>query len=302
MGRAGNDGSQRVLIPSDENTVKLPHSAPELQSSSGERPLAVVTGASSGIGATYAQRLAQEGYDLLLIARRADRLQQLCREIAARGGQARALAADLTRDDDVARVEEELGAAKNLEFLVNNAGFGTYELFHEADPSGQAQMHQLHVVATVRLTRAALPRMVARNRGYIVNVSSVSGFMQGPYSVSYCATKTWMNSFTEGLHLEMRKLGTAVRVQALCPGFTVTEFHQTMNMDRSFAGRSWWMTPESVVEESLAGARKGRLYVIPGLRYKLIVALLRLLPRPMLHALVGRAPNVRRGESRHQVQ
>ena len=282
--------------------MRLPPAAPEPQTPCGERPLAVVTGASSGIGATYAQRLAQEGYDLLLIARRADRLQQLCREIASGGGQARALVADLTRDEDVTRVEEELAVARNLEFLVNNAGFGTYELFHEADPKGQARMHQLHVVATVRLTRAALPRMVARNRGYIVNVSSVSGFMQGPYSVSYCATKTWMNSFTEGLHLEMRRLGTKVRVQALCPGFTMTEFHHTMNMDRSFAGRSWWMTPESVVEESLAGARKGRLYVIPGLRYKLIVALLRLLPRPLLHAVVRSAPNVRRGESRRQAQ
>lgn len=282
--------------------MRVPQSAPERQTSSGERPLAVVTGASSGIGASYARRLAQEGYDLLLIARREDRLQRLCSELSGRGAQARMLVADLTREADVARVEDAVRAAKNLEFLVNNAGFGTYELFHEADASGQVEMHQLHVMATVRLTRAALPGMVARNRGYVVNVSSVSGFMQGPYSVSYCATKAWMNSFTEGLHLEMRRLGANVRVQALCPGFTLTEFHQAMNMDRGFVGRSWWMAPESVVEESLAGARRGRLYVIPGLRYKLIVALFRFLPRPVLHAWAGRAPNVQRGENRRQLR
>lgn len=262
----------------------------------GGRPLAAVTGASSGIGEIFARKLATQGYDLLLVARRRDRLEALAAELSVRNGiTPEVLAADLTRDYDVARVAERLAAARNLDTLVNNAGFGSSALFHEADAASQELMHRLHVLATMRLCRAALPGMVARKSGFIVNVSSVSGFMQAPFNISYCATKTWMNSFSEGLHLEMCLAHTGVVVQALCPGFTYTEFHDVMQATRETVPSSWWMSSDDVVEASLTARRSGKLFVVPGWRYKLIVAFLRVIPRGFLHAIVNLAPNVRRG-------
>lgn len=261
------------------------------------RPLAAITGASSGIGEAFARKLAARGYDILLIARRRDRLQQIAAELATTFGmRAQALAVDLATDSGLAQAEQHLRNEPRLAFLVNNAGFGTRSFFHEADPAPQDAMHRLHVLATLRLTRAALPGMVARDRGAVVNVSSVAAFMQGPHNVSYCATKAWMNSFCEGLTLELRSARSRVQVQALCPGFTKTEFHQAMGIGRDFASASWWMTAEEVVDASLRGLDQRRWLVIPGWRYRLIVAVVRLLPRPLLHMLVGRAPNVRRGD------
>jgi short-subunit dehydrogenase len=183
--------------------------------------IAMVTGASSGIGAEFARRLARDGFDLILVARRQDLLEQLAREL----GGAEILAADLTLDEDLARVAARIASAPELELLVNNAGFGARGRFWETPLDGQERMHRLHVMATLRLTRAALAAMVPRARGGVINVSSVAAFGQNPGSVSYCATKAWMNSFTEGLDLELRGIGSPVRVQALCPGYTVTGFH-----------------------------------------------------------------------------
>jgi short-subunit dehydrogenase len=263
------------------------------------RPLAAITGASSGIGEVFARKLAARGYDLLLIARRKDRLEALVGELATtHNAQAEFLVADLTSEGDLARTETRLREEPRLEFLVNNAGFGTSGFFHDAKTDGQDTMHSLHVMATMRLTRAALPGLVGRKKGFIVNVSSVAGFVQSPHNVSYCATKAWMNSFSEGLYLEMRALGVDVRVQALCPGYTYTEFHQTMGLSRDFAPKSWWMSADEVVEASLRGLEKNQLFVIPGMRYKLIVAMLKHLPKRILHASVRRSPSVKRAEQR----
>ncbi len=253
------------------------------------RPLAVVTGASSGIGAVFARRLAAAGHDLLLVARRKERLEELSKELEDRHGvAAEVFAADLTVENQLHAVEQRIAEAGNLDFLVNNAGFGTRGQFFESDVDAQDKMHRLHVIATMRLTRAALPGMVARQKGNVVNVSSVAAFIQGSGNVSYCATKAWMNSFTEGVHLELRACGSPVRVQALCPGFTVTEFHDTMGVDRKLIPASWWMPAEAVVDASLQGLESGRLFVIPGLMYRGFVLVLKLLPRAVRHALAIR--------------
>src|SRR5690348_7471465 len=152
------------------------------------KPQALVTGASAGIGVAFAHRLARDGYDLILVARRVDRLEALAREL----GGAETLAADLTSDSDLKRVEERIAATPNLQLLVNNAGFGTQGRFFELPVDGQDQMHRLHVLATVRLTHAALRAMVPRGVGAVINVSSVAGFSQSPGNTSYCATKAWM--------------------------------------------------------------------------------------------------------------
>jgi len=231
--------------------------------------LALVTGASSGIGAVYAERLAARGYDLLLVARRRDRLETLARELEQKHSvRAEVLPGDLTKSADLRKVEDRIVAASDLAFLVNNAGFGIRGLFQATALDRQEQMHRLHIIATVRLTHAALRGMVARRKGFIVNVSSSAAFAQSPWNTTYSATKTWMNAFTEALWLELKTDGVPVKVQALCPGFTVTEFHDVMGVDRKIVPDSWWMTSEEVVDASLRGLDRDRLIVIPGWRYR----------------------------------
>ena len=250
------------------------------------RPLALITGASSGIGATFARHLAARGCDLLLVARRKDRLEQEAAAIASSHGvQTEIMPADLTCEAELKAVEERILASPNLDFLVNNAGFGITGRFFAVPVDGQDRMHRLHVLAPMRLMHAALQGMVARGRGNIINVSSVSGFGQNPGSVSYSATKTWMNSFTEGIHMELKSIGSPVRVQSLCPGFTLSEFHDAMPFDRK-AIPSWlWTSADAVVDASLRGLDRGRLFVIPGWRYRLLVFIMRGFPRPLYHAL-----------------
>jgi short-subunit dehydrogenase len=219
----------------------------------------------------------------LLIARRKERLEALAAELTAQFGcAADVLCADLTDERDLAAVADRIAAEQGLALLVNNAGFGARGLFWESDVEVQEQMHRLHVTATVRLSHAALRILVAKNAGGIINVASVAAFFQRAGSVSYGATKRWMTAFTEGLHLELESIHSAVKVQALCPGFTYTEFHDTLKLDRkNVAPPSLWLQPEFVVDESLKALRQGRWLVVPGWRYKAIVALVSALPTPL---------------------
>ena len=252
------------------------------------KPMALITGASSGIGAAFARRLARDGYHLILVARRRDRLEALATEI----GGAEALVADLTEPADLQRVEDRIAATPELELLVNNAGFGIQGLFHERPVEGQDEMHRLHVLATMRLAHAALRGMVARGKGAVINVSSVAGFGQTPGSLSYCATKAWMNSFTEGLHMELRSLGSPVQVQALCPGFTITEFQDVAGVDRKRIPARLWMPAETVVDASLRGLAQRKLYIVPGAIYKAAVLFQRWLPRRVQVAVAIRYARV----------
>src|ERR1017187_5060046 len=250
--------------------------------------LAAVTGASSGIGAAFARALAARGFDLILIARRKDRLDELARELAAsHGANSEILTADLTLDADLARVEDRLRGASTLELLVNNACFGVGGLFADSPIAGQDAMHRLHILATLRLTHAALQGMVERRAGRIINVASVAGFIVSPGALSYGSSKSWINTFTEGLWLELRATGSPVRVQALCPGFTYSEFHDVAGMDRTkLAPKSWWCSAEQVVEESLAGLERDQVFVIPGFRYRMMVAIVNHVPRWLRRSLL----------------
>ncbi len=242
-------------------------------------PVALITGASSGIGEVFARKLSERGYSLILVARRKERLEKLAAEL----GNAEVLVADLTVDSDLHAAEQRIAAEPRLELLINNAGFGVQGSFWEASLDALDRMHHLHIIAIERLTHAALKGMVERRKGNIVNVSSVSGFLSTPYAVSYCATKAWINTFTEGLYLELKCIGSPVRVQMLCPGFTYTEFHQTLGMDRGVIPRSLWMAAEDVVDTSLRSLEQNRLVVIPGWRYRLFVSLYRWFPRALKH-------------------
>jgi uncharacterized protein len=230
------------------------------------RPLALITGASSGLGETFARQLSARGYDLILVARRGDRLQQL---------PGTAIAADLTTEEGLLRVEQAIRDCENLQLLVNNAGFGTLGRFWEADLAGQEAMHRLHVLATVRLSHAALNNMKA---GGIINVSSVAAFSTSPGNASYCATKAWMNMFTEGLARDLKSAGRQLRVQALCPGFTITEFHDTLGVDRANIPSWLWLKADDVVAASLRAFDKGEIIVVPGWQYKAVVTCLNAVP------------------------
>ena len=246
------------------------------------KPLAVITGASSGFGVVFARKLAAN-HDLLLIARRKQKLEALAAELTAQYGcAADVLSADLADEKDLAAVAERIAAEQNLALLVNNAGFGSRGLFWESDLEVQERMHRLHVMATVRLCHAALRIMVANNAGGIINVASVSAFVQRSGSVSYGATKGWMTKFTEGLYLELKGIGSAVKVQALCPGFTYTDFHETLGLERqSVAPPSLWLRPEFVVDESLKALPHANLIVVPGWKYQVLVVVISKLPMPL---------------------
>lgn len=238
---------------------------------------AVVTGASSGIGLAFARKLAQRGFDLLLVARRADRLEQLRDELtAAHPVRVDVCVADLADAAAVERVAELLAARPDLELLINNAGFGTMGYFADSDLRLQLDMLRVHALAPARLARAALPGMIRRGRGGIINVSSIGAWLPCANNVQYAATKSYLNTFSEGLQDELR--GTGVRVQALCPGFTYTEFHdreQMRGFDRAQVARRLWMSADDVVEYSLRALERKSVIAIPGWHNRLLARILR---------------------------
>ena len=219
---------------------------------------------------------------MLLVARDAARLEAVASELSRpHRVDARILPADLSLDDEIERVALALEAERGAGVLVNNAGFGTKGRLHEIDTDTQVRMVRLHALAPMRLTRAVLPAMVGARAGWVINVSSVAGFMHGPGNVNYCATKAYLTRFTQGLDTELH--GTGVVVQALCPGFTHTEFHARMAMDKTTVWEPLWMDAERVVDESIAAADAGGPVVfIPGIRNRLIAMLVRVLPHGVM--------------------
>jgi short-subunit dehydrogenase len=220
-----------------------------------------------------------------VVARDGNRLESLRQELEQRHGIAvEVFPADLTIDTDVSLLAERLTRSPQLALLVNNAGFGSRGTLVDASPSQQEAMLRLHIMAPMRLAQAALPVLLASRRGAIVNVSSGASFVYSAGNINYCATKAYLTTFSEGLAAEVA--GTGVKVQALCPGFTHTEFHQRMKADVGEVPRWMWMPAERVVETSLRSLERGGPVVcIPGTRYKLVVLLLRLVPRGLLGRL-----------------
>jgi hypothetical protein len=247
-----------------------------------------VTGASAGIGAAFARRLAQEHFDVALVARSRERLAALAAELEkAHGIACDVMPADLTVAAELQRVADAVAGDAGLELLVNNAGFGTVGPLAELDPEREEEEIRLNVTALVRLTRAALPGLIARGHGSIINVSSMAGFQPTPFNATYAATKAFVTCFTESLHEELR--GTGVRVQALCPGFTRTEFQERAHIDTGGIPSFAWMTAESVVESSLAALRRGAVVYVPGFGNRLLATAATAMPRAAVRYVVGAA-------------
>ncbi len=239
--------------------------------------IALITGASSGIGETFARKLAEQGYDLILVARRRVKLREIAAQLEEKHSiNTEILVADLSSDQGIDFVDARIRNCSNLMILVNSAGFGTLGDFKDVDLKDSMDMNTVHVTAPVQLCHAALSVMIENKRGYIINVSSVSGFLAGKGCVTYCASKSYINSFSKSLRAEVAKYG--VHVQALCPGFTYTEFHDNPRLEgfsRSEVPGWMWMKADKVVDASLKALNKDKLYVIPGFKYKILTALLR---------------------------
>ena len=252
---------------------------------------ALITGASAGLGAEYARQLAAAGTNVILVARRLDRLEELARDLRSRYGVAvDAVAADLSTEAGLTAVEARIAGDPALDLLVNNAGFGGRAGFVKGAPAEHIAMARVHVDATIRLTRAALPGMIDRGRGAIINVASVAAF--SPFSgAMYSGTKSFLVMFSENLQSELRSKG--IVIQALCPGLTHTEFHAVADVKLSGVPELFWRTAEYVVRVSLRRLG-GRVVCIPGWENKTVAFLMRCPVTAPLVRAAGRTKLVRK--------
>ncbi|GAA0273520.1 SDR family oxidoreductase [Cryptosporangium japonicum] len=250
---------------------------------------ALVTGATAGLGAAFARALAAERRDLILVARDGDRLAATAKELTEKYSvQVEILPADLASDDGCARVEARLADAdRPVELLVNNAGIGLRSGFVENSIADEERMLALNVRAVMRLTHAAVRSMLPRGHGDVLNVSSVAGFGPTAPGSTYSATKAWVITFSESVHLTLKHRG--VRVIALCPGFVRTEFHQRAEIPTADIPDALWLDADDVVRDALADLRRGRPTSVPSVRYKVLGGIVRYAPRPIFLRVIGRA-------------
>ena len=267
---------------------------------SGEaRPVAVITGASSGIGSDFAHLFARDRYDLLLIARRRDLLEALASTLTDRYG----VICEVFPADLALRLEREHLAARlrsiddRIRALVNNAGFGTHGYFHETDIERELGIIEVNITALTHLTKLVLPGMLAGRAGRIINISSVAAFQPGPIMAVYYASKAYVQSFSEALSEETA--GTGVTVTAVCPGPTTTEFHTAAGIHPNApSGGPPHMTSREVAEIAYRGALNGKRVVVTGLRNKAVVVANRLLTRRRMTRIVRRIQERRRDAGR----
>lgn len=247
---------------------------------------ALITGATAGIGAAFARRLAADGHNLVLVARDTARLREQATELHDRHGiEAEVLTADLSEEKGIAAVERRLGDRRHpVDLLVNNAGFGNKGRFLEVTMADELTMLKVHCEAVLRLTAAAAGPMKERGRGGVVNVASVAAFVpRGTYG----ASKAWVVQFTQGAARDLA--GSGVRLMALCPGFVRTEFHERAGMGTDNIPGWMWLDADKLVSAALADLARGRSVSIPDPRYKALMGVVKLTPRGLLGGMSSRA-------------
>jgi len=242
----------------------------------------VITGASAGIGGTFANLLARQGYDLVLVARDEIRLKEKAEELKkAFGIDCEILVADLATEQGCRSVEERVADSQRpIDVLINNAGFGIRESFLKSHLDAEQQLLDVLVRTPMRLMHSALPKMKERNSGIIINVSSVAGWIAGG---TYSAAKSYLTVLSESLHTELRE--TNVNVLALCPGFTHTEFHQRGRMKMDALPKFMWLKADQVVAKAWSDALSGKALSVPGWQYTILSSLARFAPRPLVRRI-----------------
>lgn len=240
---------------------------------------ALITGPTAGIGLAFARALAMRGQDLILVARDVQRLEDLATQLRALGVSVEVLPADLSNRDDLARVEDRISQG-SVDVLVNNAGFGLKSGFTRSSVDDEQRTIDVMVTAVMRLTHAALPAMLDRRHGIVLNVSSVASWITGG---TYSAAKAWVTVFSESLNAELASTG--VHVTAVCPGFVHTEFHDRASIDMSAIPDWLWVDADDVVAQALRDAALNRPFSVAGMQYKAFSAVMRHAPRALVHRI-----------------
>jgi short-subunit dehydrogenase len=241
---------------------------------------ALITGASAGLGAHFARLFVADGHDVVIVARRRDKLEELASELKRTHGgvTVHVLAEDLGKTGAAARLNAALSARDiDIEFLVNNAGFGGVGAFAQRDLAREVEMLQVNVVTLVELTHLLLPAMISRKSGRVLNLGSTAGFLPGPFMAVYYASKAFVNSFTEALAVELE--GTGVTATVSCPGATATEFSQVAGNDKSALFKTNVMGAGDVARDAYRAMMRGDATNIPGFMNKVRIASLRMAPR-----------------------
>ena len=248
--------------------------------------IAVITGATSGIGASFAEKLAARGYDLLITGRRAAKIQSIADELRKRFSVSiKVVIVELSDPAQLLALTDEILTLPHVDILINNAGFGLAASFTEFEPAHTSMLFA-HVSAPLGLMRAVIPRMISRKEGAIINVASVAAFFPTAKGATYSATKGFLVSITESLHMELSQFG--IRMQALCPGLTATDFHDRERTDGGEIRRMYpfkWADPDKLAEKSLMHLSKKKVVFIPGLANKLLVLSSRFMPRHLYYKL-----------------
>jgi hypothetical protein len=245
-------------------------------------PTALITGATAGIGAAFARRLAADHFDLVLLARDTDRLEEAATYLRREHGvSVEAIAADLSTDEGIEAAEERI--REGVDLLVNNAGFGQREKFLKSPIADELAMLKVHCEAVLRLTHAALPGMIDRGKGGVINVASVAAFYsRGTYS----ASKAWVVNFSESVQQDI--VGSGARVMALCPGWVRTEFHGRAHLDTQAIPDFMWLDADDLVDAAVRDFRRGAGVSVPDIRYKAVVGAGRFIPRGLSAKLSAR--------------
>jgi short-subunit dehydrogenase len=254
---------------------------------------AVITGATSGIGAAFAKRLAAAGYDLIITGRKRELIEKLADELRKKHGvNIKVIIAELSNDNDIQKVIDTINAADNIDMLINNAGYSGYARnFIEVEPAHYEQMIKVHQVVPMRLVSVVAPKMIKQGKGTIINTSSIAAYNALPTAHVYGGTKSFLKIFSEGLYQELRAKG--IKIQALCPGFTDTNFAKDYMTEEEYtklasSTKRIMMSPEAVVDYSLKRLKKNKVVCIPGLANKAICFTLPKLPRGLYYKLAAK--------------
>jgi len=255
-------------------------------SNSRTRKLAVITGATSGIGRAFAIYFASQGHDLIITGRRKALLKQLSTQLERNYFvHVDPVVIDLSKKRDLTRLLHIVALSKDIDVLINNAGYGVNCAFSTDEVSHQMEMMKVHVDAPLMLIHRVLPHMVRNKSGIIINVSSLAATMPTAFNGMYSASKLFLRSFTESLHMDV--VGSGIKVQCLCPGFTQSDFHRN-NQLKEHVRPFFWMTPEQVVNYSVYCLKKGQVICIPGFLYRVLNRISLIIPRKMYYPIASK--------------